>query len=95
MRKLLALPILVLFLGCSTVTVTPEGSRKRSDAPTHEERLNYFLWGLVGEPTVDVRAMCQDRAPVEMQAQSTFVDSLLTLITLGIYAPRSVRVWCP
>jgi len=29
-----------------------------------------------------------------MQSQQTFADGALGLVTLGIYAPHTVKVWC-
>jgi hypothetical protein len=87
--------VLALILaGCSTVTLRPEGTGKLATEPTHEETLNYYFWGLRGEHRVDVRAICGDRQVEQMQAQDTFGNRVLTVLTLGIYYPRSVRVWC-
>ena len=52
------------------------------------------MWGLVGEERVDVKAICQDKKVAQMQSQQTFADGALGLVTLGIYAPHTVKVWC-
>lgn len=90
----LALVLAALLAGCSTVTLRPEGTRKLATEPTHQETLNYYFWGLKGEHTVDVQAICGDREVLQMQAQDTFGNRVLTVLTLGIYYPRSARVWC-
>jgi hypothetical protein len=50
--------------------------------------------GLIGEHHVDVLAICGGKEPAQMQSQQTFVDGLLTLVTLTIYAPVTTKVWC-
>ncbi len=93
--KFLLLCLVVSSLvACHSVTVRPEGITKRIDRPDYEEQKDFFLFGLVNEHAVDVRPICKSGGIDQMQAQSTFVDSLLTAVTLGIYTPRSVRVWC-
>jgi hypothetical protein len=94
LRRVAAVVLCVGAAGCSTVTINPYGTRRLSTTPTQVDRKSFFVFGLVGDQSVDVSAVCGTRKPVQMQAQSTFVDSLLGIVTLGIYAPRSVRIWC-
>ena len=86
---------LALCLGaCSTVTIREKGTGKLSTEPTYSDSKSYFLWGIVGEKHVDVVQVCNGKMPRQMQAQSTFLDSFLSTITLGIYYPRTAKVWC-
>lgn len=84
----------LLIVGCSTVTINPEVSGKLEAEPTYEERKNFYFWGLSGEHRVDVQSICSGKKPVQMQSQQTFTDGFLGVITLGIYSPHSVKVWC-
>lgn len=86
--------VLVLVAGCYTVTSRPGGSYKVATPPTFEQRQDFFLWGLVGEAHINTREVCKGSDPTQIQSQVTFVDGLLGLITLGIYAPESARIWC-
>lgn len=79
---------------CGTVTVKDRGIRKLSGDPTYQDSKSFFLGGLIGEHRVDGKEICHGRTPLQMQAQDTFVDGLLTVLTIGIYAPRTVKVWC-
>lgn len=79
---------------CSTVTINPDGRAKLVSEPSYQDSKSFFFWGLVGEHHVDVQRICNGKEPVQMQSQQTFVDGLLTGITLGIYAPHSTKVWC-
>lgn len=94
LKKTLMLVGLLGVSACSTVTIHPGSDLKLATAPTHEERKNFFLWGLVGEHRVDVQQVCGQQSVEQMQSQATFVDGLLGAVTLGIYAPHSVKVWC-
>ena len=80
--------------GCYSVTSRPEGGFKVATKPDFEQRQDFYLWGLVGENHVDTKAVCGKNGATQMQSQMTFVDGLLGLVTLGIYAPQSARVWC-
>jgi hypothetical protein len=93
-RRVFAAALCALALGCQTVTVNPAGTVKRTTAPTVAARKSFFIWGLVGNHRVDAVAACSGRKPVQMQAQTTFVDAVLGIVTFGIYSPRSVRFWC-
>lgn len=95
LKILLATTVLAASLvGCSTVTVQPKPIPKLVSTPNFEKSKNFYLWGLVGHARVDVKAVCDGKDVKQMQSQQTFPDSLLTLITLGLYAPHTVKVWC-
>ena len=93
--KYLGLITLAFCLGaCSTVTIRDKGEAKLSTEPTYSDSKTYWFWGLVGENHINVTDVCNGKAPKQMQAQSTLSDSLLTIVTLGIYQPRTAKVWC-
>jgi hypothetical protein len=94
MRKLLLGSLLLLLTACSTVTLTPKGQAKYETSPTYQERLPFFLAGIIGEKEIDVKEMCGKRSIRQIQTQNTFMDSFLSIVTLSIYSPRTVRVWC-
>ena len=94
--KLLSFCILSVFIiSCQTVTINPKGGwQKYSSFPSYEVAQSFFFWGLAGEAYIDVSSICGEREVRQMQRQATFTNQLLTLITLGIYSPRTARVWC-
>lgn len=81
-------------LACSSVNVRTDAKEEERSAPTFQKRYKYWWWGLKGWHSINVREICRNRPVVQMQAVHTFSDSFLHLITLGIYAPRTARVWC-
>ena len=75
--------------------MNPEGrSTIRSSTPDYTERKNFWLVGLVGEHYVDTSKICRNRSVTQMQVQKTFGNSLVGLLTLGIYSPVTAKVWC-
>ena len=80
---------------CSTVTIVPQGESKLVSKPSYEESKPFYLLGLSGEHHVDVLEICNNKEPLQMQSQQTFSDGLWQLLTLGIYAPHTAKVWCP
>lgn len=84
----------VALAGCSTVTINQQRTVAVRDEPSYEQTRDFFLWGLVGEERVNVGEVCDGNSVAQMQSQATFVNGFLTIITLGIYAPHTVKVWC-
>ncbi len=54
---------------------------------------SYFLFGLVGHYEVDTREFCPTGV-YEITTGNNFLTWLVKGVTLGIYAPRKVNVWC-
>ena len=85
----------VALTGCASVTITPNGEQKLTSEPTYESSEAFYFWGLTPDvKEVNVSDICPGNGVRQMQAQNTFMDGLLGAVTFGIYAPRSVKVWC-
>lgn len=93
-RSFLILTIIFFMLGCSSVTLRTDTQAKNHKAATFQKSYAYWWWGFKGEHDINVREICQGKAVKQMQAINTFTDSLSIIFTLGIYAPRTARVWC-
>ncbi|MEO8214219.1 MAG: Bor family protein [Myxococcales bacterium] len=68
-------------------TVTPSSMKA-------EQRMTFYWWGLSGVGEVNVAQTCGDRGAARINTQNTFTDSLLGLVTLGIYTPRTAFITC-
>ena len=96
-KKLLLLSFVLLSLilgGCSSVNIRTDDAPEKRQEPDYQQRFSYWWWGLRGEHTVNVREVCLEKKVEQLQAVSTFSDTVLTIITLGIYQPRTARIWC-
>lgn len=58
-----------------------------------EETQKFYLLGLVGEHTLIMKDYCKSGVG-HIKEENTFGDSFLTIISLGIYAPRTVKIYC-
>lgn len=85
---------LLIFSGCAAVTITAQGDSDFTYRPHYQESKDFFLWGLVGEHTVNTRAACKDKTVVQMQTKFMPMDVLFGVASLGIYLPRTAMVWC-
>ncbi|MBN4077500.1 Bor family protein [Sulfobacillus acidophilus] len=89
----LLVPILgILFLsGCynHTIRYGRGGTIKKYD-----KNMNFFVFGLAGQPTIKLNRICKDPTNSTVKTQQTFLNSLLSGLTLGIYTPRTAKVYC-
>lgn len=91
---MLVVVLTLLTAGCASVTIRPDGGEKVKADASWQERQDFFVFGFIGQSHVDVQAVCAGREVTQMQTQQTFVDGLLGLLTGGIYAPHTTKVWC-
>ncbi len=94
LRILIITVSLLTMLGCSSVTMRTDQQAKTHDTVSFQKTYPYWWWGLKGEHDINVREICQGKPVKQMQAVNTFTDSLSIIFTLGIYMPRTARVWC-
>lgn len=52
-----------------------------------------WLWGLVPARPIDVRQACPGGVAI-IETQQSFANGLVSLLTLGLYAPQQVKVTC-
>lgn len=91
----LFLPYLLLVLsGCAGVTITHSGDSDFQTRPHYEESKHFFLWGVIGEHHVNVKEVCIDKPVKQMQSKFSAQDVLWSTLTLGLYLPRTAKVWC-
>lgn len=83
---------LLIMTGCYKATFIRDPMVQRGEQ--HDEWESFFLWGLAGHADVDVRKVCSGADVAEVQTSETFLNGLVSGVTLGIYAPRTVSVTC-
>jgi hypothetical protein len=79
---------------CSTVTIRPKGGMKDSSQADYIDSKPFYLGGPIGKHKVDVNEVCEGNEVTQMQTVMTSSDWFFSLITLGLYTPRTARVWC-
>ena len=82
----------LLLSACSTQTAyvkSPAGKL------TYEDSQTFFLFGIGQEKTVNAVEVCGCEARIaKVESELTAPNVLLGLVTLGIYTPRTARVYC-
>lgn len=89
------LPLLLLATpGCYRYRfeLRPEPPLENTRLVTHEERVPTYLNGFVGTGRVETARYCEH--PVRTELEVTATDVLLSVITLLIYTPHTLRVTC-
>ncbi len=59
----------------------------------HNEWASFFLFGTIGDYELDVREFCPNGV-YEITTGTNFLTWLVSGVTLGIYTPRKVNIWC-
>jgi hypothetical protein len=91
-RAFLATLFAVAATGCYKATFISNPSVSRG--ADHDQWNSFFLWGLVGEETLDVRQFCSGGQVAQVRTGANLLTGLVSAVTLGIYAPRLAYVWC-
>jgi hypothetical protein len=85
----------ILVSGCMMYTkVELDPKWDRHAKYSFEDYFDYYLFGFVGNPTLNLQKICVDQKPYGFVRVQSAEDVVFELMTLGIYSPRTVRVWC-
>lgn len=71
------------------VTDTPPAT----SSPNQSEWNHFFIGGLIGDPEVGVDEMCPGGVS-RVDVVHSVANIIVAVLTLGIYAPTTVDVWC-
>jgi hypothetical protein len=78
--------MLSVYLGC--------GGSTPSATDPHEHWVAGFAFGLYGTADLDVRDDCPSTGAASIRIGTTWSTLLVSVVTLGLYTPREVRVQC-
>ena len=78
---------LALAMGCAARDVRP------ASAPRTHWVSGYFF-GLLGQAELDVRDDCPKNGARDVRIGGTWSTIAVSLLTLGLYTPREVRLTC-
>ena len=94
MKYGLVLLFLALSSGCMSTQIQYDEKWNKRVAPVYVDYFDYYFLGLVGQPTLSLQKICMDQKPYGVRRRKTAEDGLITLVTVGIYSPATVEVWC-
>ncbi len=81
----------ILFSSCYTyTTVVGEGPQEQKEVATQWN--HYLLWGLAPVNVSDPAVLAGDKKDYKVKNEQTFVNGLVNILTLGIYAPTTTTI---
>jgi Bor protein len=86
------LAVLLCAAGCYKATFIRDSNAVKGIE--HDQWLDYWIIGAVGEQDIDVRRFCPDGRVAQVVTGGNFATGLVQIVTIGIYAPRKVYVTC-
>lgn len=92
MRKLLFALAFLGLSGCFKAEIT--GLSEGALGLTHNKKAHVVLFGLAPLNDVNVKQICGDKGALKVATIHSFIDMVLSGITLGIYTPVTVKVTC-
>ncbi len=61
----------------------------------YKEDVNYFIWGLIGNPKISLQKACNGKRAQGFMISSRGIGNFFgSALTLGIWLPRTVEIWC-
>jgi hypothetical protein len=94
MKRLLPLLMVALLTGAMACTkVSYVNPATTPTGQSHSEKGHFFVFGLVGNKTIDAAAMCPTGVH-RVQSKFSFLDLVLGTLTVGLYAPRTYTLEC-
>jgi hypothetical protein len=87
--RLIAVSALFFLCACYPIRI----ERPVSGQDPVQMHQNFFLFGLIGEPTIDLRKECSGGV-ASFGDRATPLDWVFSILTIGLYTPRTVTIEC-
>lgn len=93
MKKIALLALLLAMTGCATQRFDLYPSSQ--DAAAFDDSQTFWIGGIGQKEEIDAAKVCGGSRKVQrVETQMTAGNVGLTILTIGIYSPRQVRVYC-
>lgn len=87
--------ISVALVGCANQRFNVAGEVTDTSAAKSEDSQSFFISGIGQKQTIDAAQACGGAAKVGgVAVEQTPLNILLGMVTMGIYTPRTARVYC-
>ena len=92
-RILVTVVMMFVVTGCATQTYF---LNKGSQSELRDQKMqHFFINGIAQKKEIDAAQVCGGANKVmKVESHQRFVDGLLSVVTLGIYTPRTAKVYC-
>jgi hypothetical protein len=93
MKKLAIAALVLSLVGCATQRFDVRSGA--DNAASHDDYQSFWIGGIGQKEEIDAAKVCGGAAKVQrVETQLTLGNIGLTVLTLGIYTPRQIRVYC-
>ena len=84
-----------MLVGCANQRFNVAGDLSGAPTAKSEDSQAFFVSGIGQKQTVNAAQVCGDAGKVQgVAVEQSGMDVLLGVVTLGIYTPRTARVYC-
>lgn len=96
MNKFLAIAVIAAALsGCANQRFNLSGDVSETATATTETSQPFFVSGIGQKKTIDAASICGGASKVKgVAVDESPVNVLLSMVTFGIYTPRTAYVYC-
>lgn len=85
--------LLFLFWSCAHQRV--QVTEKIGQVYASEEKTqHFFFWGFAQIELINASPICAPKAVSTIETSTEIWQGLVTVATLGIYAPRKIKIYC-
>ncbi|MBC7693285.1 MAG: Bor family protein [Methylotenera sp.] len=79
--------------GCATHRITI-GADEGGLRPAFEKSQPFFVYGVGQTKRTNAREICDDHGVARVEVKLTALDVILGAVTVGIYTPSTVEIYC-
>ena len=94
MKFIATVLLFLITCGCMSTRVVFSEKFHLRNKPSYVDYFDSYWAGLKGHPQVALQKVCLDQQVHAFERVKTAEDGILTAITLGIYSPSTVKIWC-
>jgi hypothetical protein len=91
-RMLLTIFGVLMAQGCYKATFID--SPQAALGQHHDKWTHFFVFGLVNTAEINVVEFCPNAQAAKIRTNGNFWTGLVSGLTIGIYTPRKVNIWC-
>lgn len=91
--KSLLFPILLSLSACTIQTLYLKNASPMGK-PSTTVTSHFVFWGLWQEKKIDLIEECYGETPLLIRERYNFWNLFVSLISAGIYNPRTSEIWC-
>lgn len=91
--KSLLFPILLSLSACTVQTLYLKNANPMGN-PSATVTSHFVFWGLWQDKKIDLIEECYGETPLKIRERYNFWNLFVSLISVGIYNPRTSEIWC-